>query len=81
MGLRVQGFRAWGLRVWVFRGSTGAAKKQGADSMTRGMQESGAGDTAIIYIYIYLGTGWCLSVSQPPAEVCLTDLAWDYPGV
>ena len=21
------------------------------------------------------------SVSQPPAEVCLTDLAWDYPGV
>ena len=28
-----------------------------------------------------LGTGWCVSVSQPPAEVCLTDLAWDYPGV
>ena len=26
-------------------------------------------------------TGWCVSVSQPPAEVCLTDLAWDYPGV
>ena len=25
--------------------------------------------------------GWCVSVSQPPAEVCLTDLAWDYPGV
>ena len=24
---------------------------------------------------------WCVSVSQPPAEVCLTDLAWDYPGV
>ena len=21
------------------------------------------------------------NVSQPPAEVCLTDLAWDYPGV
>ena len=29
----------------------------------------------------HLGTGWCVSVSQPPAEVCLTDLAWDYPGV
>ena len=29
------------------------------------------------YIYIY---GWCVSVSQPPAEVCLTDLAWDYSG-
>ena len=28
-----------------------------------------------------LGTGWCVSGSQPPAEVCLTDLAWDYPGV
>ena len=28
-----------------------------------------------------LYTGWCVSVSQPPAEVCLTDLAWDYPGV
>ena len=27
------------------------------------------------------GTGWYVSVSQPPAEVCLTDLAWDYPGV
>ena len=24
---------------------------------------------------------WCVSVSQPPAEVCLTDLAWDHPGV
>ena len=37
-----------------------------------------------IYLAIYkvhLGTGWCVSVSQPPAEVCLTDLAWDYPGV
>ena len=21
-----------------------------------------------------VGTGWCVSVSQPPAEVCLTDL-------
>ena len=28
-----------------------------------------------IYIYMFV------SVSQPPAEVCLTDLAWDYPGV
>ena len=35
-----------------------------------------------IYIwYPHLGTGSCVSVSQPPAEVCLTDLAWDYPGV
>ena len=34
------------------------------------------------YHYYHLtGTGWCVSVSQPPAEVCLTDLAWDYPGV
>ena len=33
------------------------------------------------YYYQHLGTGWCVSVSQPPAEVCLTDLAWDYPGV
>ena len=24
--------------------------------------------------------GGCVSVSHPPAEVCLTDLAWDYPG-
>ena len=26
-------------------------------------------------------TGGGVAVSQPPAEVCLTDLAWDYPGV
>ena len=31
--------------------------------------------------FIIIITGWCVSVSQPPAEVCLTDLAWDYPGV
>ena len=37
--------------------------------------------SVIITIYQHLGTGWCVSVSQPPAEVCLTDLAWDYPGV
>ena len=30
---------------------------------------------------LHLGPGWCVSVSQPPAEVCLMDLAWDYPGV
>ena len=23
---------------------------------------------------LHLGTGWCVSVSQPPAEVCLSDL-------
>ena len=38
-----------------------------------GVVSSGVGNS--------LGTGWCVSVSQPPAEVCLTDLAWDYPGV
>ena len=26
-------------------------------------------------------TGWFVTVSQSPAEVCLKDLAWDYPGV
>ena len=34
-----------------------------------------------IYIINILGTGWFVTVPQTPAEVCLTDLAWDYPGV
>ena len=33
------------------------------------------GERPFITIYYQVG------VSQPPAEVCLTDLAWDYPGV
>ena len=35
----------------------------------------------ILILLVYRCLSWCVSVSQPPAEVCLTDLAWDYPGV
>ena len=38
-------------------------------------------DSGAVELNMNMSYTHCVSVSQPPAEVCLMDLAWDYPGV